>query len=113
MKTEIMPIYTNIMIKLYSKNPYDKIFSDEGLLLGDGEFENSDSGEKEKLDLSIKCAEVIEVGPDCKYIKKGDDVYINDAGIRPVPFMRSGFFLTHEQNVLAVMSNDLNERFNK
>lgn len=113
MKTEIMPIYANIMIKLYSKNPYDKQFSSEGLLLGNGEFENSDSGEKEKLDTIIKCAEVIEVGPDCKYIQKGDDVYINEAGIRPVPFMRSGFFLTNEQNVLAVMSDNLNERFKK
>lgn len=107
-----MPIYANIMIKLYDKNPYDTKVSESGLLLGDGEFTNSDSGENEKLDLKTKCASVIEVGPDCKYIQKGDDVYVNEPTIRPVPFMRSGFFLCNEQNVLAVMNNNLSERYN-
>ena len=58
-------------------------------------------------------AEVIEVGPDCKYVKPGDDVYVNNPTIRPVPFMRQGFFLCNEQNVLAVMNNDLDKRFKK
>lgn len=113
MKTEIMPIYSNIMIKLYAKNPYDTKTSELGLKLGDGEFTNSDSGEDEKMDLKIQCAEVIEVGPDCKYIKAGDDVYVNTPTIRPVPFMRQGFFLCNEQNVLAIMNNNLSERFKK
>ena len=65
------------------------------------------------MDLKISCAEVIEVGPDCKYIKPGDDVYVNNPSIRPVPFMRQGFFLCNEQNVLAVMNNDLDKRFKK
>ena len=113
MKTEIMPIYNNIMIRPYKENPYADQITKSGLRLGNGEFTNPDSGEDEQMDLKISCAEVIEVGPDCKYIKPGDDVYVNNPTIRPVPFMRQGFFLCNEQNVLAVMNNDLDKRFKK
>jgi hypothetical protein len=113
MKTEIMPIYSNIMIRLYKENPYINNVTASGLRLGNGEFTNPDSGEDEQMDLKIICAEVIEVGPDCRYIKPGDDVYVNSPTIRPVPFMRQGFFLCSEQNVLAVMNNNLSERLKK
>lgn len=111
MKKEIMPLFSNVMIRPYAENPYDTMKSEEGLILNNGEFDNSDSGEHENLDLKIACAEVIEVGPECKYVKVGDDVYVNTFSIRPVPFMRQGFFLCNEQNILTVMNNNLNERF--
>ena len=110
MKTEIMPINNNIMVRPYSVNPYAANTSSTGLNLGNGEFTNSDSGENEQLDLKIFCAEVIEVGQGCKYVKPGDDVFINEGTTRPVPFMRQGFFLCNEQNVLAVMNDNLKER---
>ncbi len=113
MKTEIMPIYNNIMIRPYKENPYADQVTASGLKLGSGEFTNPDSGEDEKMYLKIQCAEVIEVGPACKQIKAGDDVYVNTPTIRPVPFMRQGFFLCSEQNVLAIMNNNLSERFKK
>ena len=108
-----MPIYSNLMIRPYASNPYVELETKGGLLLTNGEFDSQDSGEHEKLTEAIACAEVIEVGPDCKYIKRGDDVYFNMLTARPVPFMRQGFFLCAEQNVLAVMNENLNERFNK
>lgn len=111
MKKEIMPLFNNVIIKPYKENPYVNLTSEQGLILNNGEFDNSDSGEHEQLDLKIACAEVIEVGPECKYLHAGDDVYFNTFSARPVPFMRQGFFLCNEMNILTVMNNDLNERF--
>ena len=108
-----MPIYNNIMIRPYKENPYADQITKSGLKLGNGEFTNPDSGEDEQMDLKIACAEVIEVGKDCKYVQAGDDVFINLPNIRPVPFMRQGFFLCNEQNVLAVMNDNLDERLKK
>ena len=48
MKTEIMPIYANIMIRMYKTNPYANNVTSSGLKLGNGEFTISDSGEDEE-----------------------------------------------------------------
>ena len=77
MKTMIMPLYANVILRPYENNPYVEMTSKEGLILTDDQFNSQDSGEVEKLDLMIGCAEVVEVGPDCKYLKPGDDVFYN------------------------------------
>lgn len=40
-----------------------------------GLFNNPDSGELDTLQELVACAKVIEIGPECKYVKPGDDVY--------------------------------------
>lgn len=109
----IMPIYSNVILRPYAENPYVEMQTKEGLLLTDDDFDSKDSGEREKLNLIIGCAEVVDVGPDCKYVKAGDDVFYNTATVRPVPFQRQGFLLCGEQNILTIMSDDLDSRFNK
>jgi co-chaperonin GroES (HSP10) len=111
MKKEIMPLFNNVILRPYSENPYVENVTKSGLIYNDGEFENEDSGETEKLDLRIACAQVIEVGPECKYCKVGDDVYFNTFSSKPVPFQRQGFFLCNELNILSIMNDDLEERF--
>lgn len=113
MKTMIMPLYANVILRPYENNPYVEMTSKEGLILTDNQFNSQDSGEVEKLDLMIGCAEVVEVGPDCKFLKPGDDVFFNTLTVKPVPFQRQGFLLCNELGILAVMNNDLDKRFNK
>lgn len=111
MKKMIMPLFGNVMIMPYEENPYVEKITKDGLLLDDSSFQSQDSGEVEKLYEMIRCGNVVEVGPMCKYLKKGDDVFYNYGTARPVPFQRQGFLLTNEQNILAVMNNDLDDRF--
>jgi co-chaperonin GroES (HSP10) len=111
MKKEIMPLFNNVILRPYSENPYVETVTKTGLIYNDGDFDNSDSGEHEQMDLQIKCAEVVEVGPECKYTKVGDDVYFNVFSARPVPFQRQGFILCNELNILSIMNDNLDERF--
>ncbi len=113
MKKEIMPLYNNVILRPYSENPYVSMQSKDGLLLTDDQFDSQDSGETEKRDLLIGCAQVIEIGPECKYLQVGDDVFYNTVTVRPVPFQRQGFLLCAEQGILAVMNDDLDGRFKK
>ena len=54
------------------KIPYNDWFRN---LFRSGGFDNPDSGTRDTLQEVIKCAKIIEVGPDCKRVQKGDDVY--------------------------------------
>ena len=60
MKTMIMPLYANVILRPYEKNPYVEMTSKEGLILTDDQFNSQDSGEVEKLDLMIGCAEIVD-----------------------------------------------------
>lgn len=113
MKTEIMPLYSNVILLPYEQNPYANLLTESGLQLTNGEFDNTDSGEHDRLELYISCAKVVEVGPKGEYVQAGDDVFFDTRSARPVPFMRQGFFITAEQNLICVMNDDLKERFKK
>jgi hypothetical protein len=112
---EIKPNGNYTLIKPYLKNPYEKIeVRESGIILTDEtpQFKNPDSGEKEEVDTGIKVARVIEVGPDCKYVKEGDDVYYYVGSTVPVPFFRQGFYAVAEPRILMILNKDLTKRFN-
>lgn len=108
---EILPMGNKVMISKYPKNPYRKIM--EGSIHVDwtGDFNNPDTGEKDTQKVFVGCAEVIEVGPDCKYLKPGDDIYYDTRTCYPVPFMSLGYELTTEPQVLCVLNEKLKKRF--
>ena len=110
---QIMPLYTTLIADFYDENPYEVKESETGLKLTTGLHESPDSGELEKKDTWYRVASVLEVGPDCKYVKPGDDVYLDVRSCRPFPFKGNIYWQAAEQNVLAVMANDLDERFKK
>lgn len=110
-RLELMPVGPRIIVQPYPNNPYRKIM--EGSIIVDyGEtFKNPDSGEYDKLAAGVICAQVIEVGPECKWIKPGDDVFCQNGVMVPVPFFSSGYKTLAEQQVLAIVSENLKERF--
>lgn len=111
---EIMPMGAKILILPYPRNPYRKIISEGGIILDyDGTFKNPDSGEIDKLEVGIGCAKVIEVGPDTKYIKPGDDIIYDTRQAGPVPFMSLGYKIYPEANVYCVINEKLKERWNQ
>ena len=109
---ELKPIYKNIIVDVYDENPYLKKQTQDGLELN-SDFINSDNGQVEEKQLVIECAEVIEVGPDCEFVKAGDDVLVDLRTLSPVPFMGNCYWLLNEQAVKAVIAEGLTERFKK
>ena len=113
---EILPINSYVLVKPYTKNPFDKVeVTDSGLYIpsmDDGRtFKNPDSGEEDKeVNLSVQ-AQVIEVSPSCKYVKEGDVVYYRRVSGVPIPFFRQGFEVVSEQQIQVIINEGLKERF--
>lgn len=116
-KLEIKPAFNRILITIFDKNPFQKITTTKtGIITDLGGLApthfNTDSGKKEEEDEQyIKVGVVQEVGPDVKYIKAGDTVFVDKNSIRPVPFYRQGFYCMSEQQVIAIVNEGLEDRF--
>lgn len=111
---EMLPMSNKIILLPYPTNPYKKLVSQGGLFIADykGQFLNPDSGENDNLKELVACAKVIEVGPDCKFLKSGDDVFYDTRTVYPVPFMSLGYILTSEPQILCFLNDKLKERLN-
>lgn len=113
-KLELIPLGPRVIILPYTRNPYRKTITESGILIDyEGSFKNPESGESDKLPDGIKCAKVIEVGPDTKFLKEGDDIFYDARTIQPIPFFLQGYYVVAEQNVLTVINEGLKERFKK
>lgn len=108
---EILPMGSRIILSAYPENPYRKVVEGSIIVDWDGGFLNPDTGEMDKSNVFVGCANVIEVGPECKYLKAGDDVYYDTRTVYPLPFMSRGYVCTQEQGILAVVNEKLKERF--
>ena len=109
---EVVPNANRIIVMPYAENPYVKIMTKSGIYLDtSGAFKNPDSGTMDTLQEVIKCAKVIEVGPDCTRVKNGDDVYYDSRTVYPLPFMSLGYMVTTEVQLIAVINNNLKERW--
>lgn len=103
--------YTVIFTK-YERNPYRKSSrSASGLILDTGydshEYEFShETGQMERNDLGVICCNVVAVGPECKYVKPGEDIYLRNVGIAPVPFEGRDYWAISEQNIICRVVND-------
>lgn len=115
---EFMPNGSRIVVKQYAKNPYNVLKVESGLITGgantifDSLHFNQESGEIQEDDRGIVVGKVIEVGPDCKYVEAGDDIfYIGfSAGVVPFPFFDQGFEIVSEQNIIVIVNEQLKER---
>lgn len=108
---EMLPMFNKVVLLPYPTNPYKKVVEGSIIVEYSGDFMNPDSGEKDKLQELVGCAKVIEVGPECKYLKAGDDIYYDPRTCYPVPFMSLGYKLTTESQILCVLNVSLKERF--
>ena len=115
----IMPIGNYLLVKPFSENPFQRIVRDSksGLILDTGgfapEYKNTDNGEIEQEEQFIKVGVIQEVGPECKWCIPGDTVFYTKISSVPVPFYKQGLELINETRVLAVVNENLSERFNK
>lgn len=116
---EIMPIGNYVLCKQFEENPFQRIVRDSksGLILDLGgqkpEYKNTDNGQIEEEEQFIKVGVIQEVGPECKWCKPGDTIFYTKPSAVPVPFYKQNLQLVCENRVLAVVNENLTERFNK
>lgn len=117
-KIEIKPLFGRIMVKPFAYNPFQRMKVENGIITDLGGMNpkiNRDmqTGQLVEQDQMITVATVIEVGPDCKYVKPGDTVFYMKNIPTPVPFFKQGFWTLKEENLIAVVNEGLEARFNE
>lgn len=114
---EIVPAFSNVLIKPFDSNPFQQIKKVGNLIVDTGgytpEYKSNDTGEWEEEEQRIKVATVIEIGPECKYVKPGDAVFYQSTAGIPIPFYKQGFYSINEHSILQIVNVGLNKRFNK
>lgn len=107
---EIYPIMNNVMIEIHRENPYKRIFKDNEIEMTN-DFINPDSGMIDELENNVFFGEVIEAGPECEFVKPGDDIIFDHRCIFPVPFLGHEYWMLNEQSIKAVIAEGLTERY--
>ena len=112
---EILPTGNRLIVLPYPENPYKKILdANSGLFIEpSGKFINPDTGQLDEKQELMLCGKVIEVGPECKYVQVGDDVYYDYRTAYPLPFMSNGYKIFSEQSVFAAVGESLKQRLFK
>lgn len=113
---EIMPIGNYILAREFGENPFQRIVKQGNLIVDLGGqkpiFKNTDSGETQEEEQFIRTLIVVEVGPECKYIKPNDIIFTTKPSLVPVPFYKQNLQVVNETRVLTVINEGLKERFN-
>lgn len=116
-KLEIKPMFNRILITLFDKNPFQRVTIENGIITDLGglnpEYKNTDTGELEEAKQQIIVGVIQEVGPDVKYARPGDTIFLDIQSARPVPFFKQGFYCISEQQIIAIVNEELENRFNQ
>lgn len=114
---EIKPMFSRILIKPLAQNPFQRVKVSNGIIVDAGISTphaelNPNTGKYEEQKEFIKTGAVQEVGPEVKYIKPGDVVFYRVDTVVPVPFFKQGMVSLAENQVIAIVNEGLEERFN-
>ena len=116
-KLEIKQMFSRILITLFDQNPFQRIKMTNGIITDFGglapTYKNTDSGEIEEAQQQIIVGVIQEIGPEVKYVKPGDTIFLDRASARPVPFYKQGFYCMAENQIIAVVNENLEARFNE
>ena len=97
---EIIPVNTNVLIQPYIQNPYRYIETTASVLIVGVEssktYKSNETGEIEQNNEVIKCGKVLAVGPACKNVNVGDDVYYTTYSEAKLPFRKKGYVIVGE-----------------
>ena len=99
-EVDIVPVNANVLIAPYLQNPYRYIETTaSGLIVGvesSKTYKSNETGEIEQNNEVIKCGKVIAVGPACKNVNVGDDVYYTTFSEAKLPFRKKGYVIVGE-----------------
>nr|DAR22726.1 MAG TPA: mHsp60, mHsp10, Mitochondrial, Chaperonin, Complex, Symmetric [Caudoviricetes sp.] len=117
-KAEIKPMFNRVLVQQFKVNPFQRMEVKGGIIVDTGGYNphtqfNQQSGKYEEQDQFIVTGCVIEVGPETKYLKEGDVIFFRKDTAVPVPFFKQGFVSLGESQIIAVVNEGLQDRFNK
>lgn len=115
-KAEIKPMFSRILVQPFKVNPFQKIKVENGLIIDTGGYTphtqlNEQTGRYEEQKQFIVTGCVVEVGPEVKYLKEGDVIFYRVDTAVPVPFFKQGFVSLAESQIIAVVNEGLQDRF--
>lgn len=114
---EIKPMFARILIKPFEQNPFQRIVIDKktNIVTDTGglapEYFNRDKGKNEVMEQMLIVGAIQEVGPEVKYLVPGDVVMYRKETAMPVPFYKQGLVCIAESQVVAVINEGLEARF--
>ena len=116
-KAEIKPMFSRILVQPFKVNPFQKMKVENGLIIDTGGYTphtqlNEQTGRYEEQKQFIITGCVVEVGPEVKYLKEGDVIFYRIDTAVPVPFFKQGFVSLAESQIIAVVNEGLQDRFN-
>lgn len=116
-KAEIKPMFSRILVQPFKVNPFQKMKVENGLIIDTGGYTphtqlNEQTGRYEEQKQFIVTGYVVEVGPEVKYLKEGDVIFYRVDTAVPVPFFKQGFVSLAESQIIAVVNEGLQDRFN-
>lgn len=116
-KAEIKPMFSRILVQPFKVNPFQKMKVENGLIIDTGGYTphtqlNEQTGRYEEQKQFIVTGCVVEVGPEVKYLKEGDVIFYRVDTAVPVPFFKQGFVSLAESQIIAVVNEGLQDRFN-
>lgn len=110
---EIMPIGGYVLVKIYDHNPWEQIkTTSAGIIIPvfDGRYKSRETGEEERENVIVKFATVLEVGPEVKQVKVGDDIAFRNGIQFPVPFLGQDLYVIGQNNIFVVINEGLKNR---
>lgn len=115
-KAEIKPMFTRVLVQPFKVNPFQRMTIEKGLIVDTGGYTphtqlNPMSGKYEEQEQFIVTGCVVEIGPEVKYLREGDIIYYRKDTAIPVPFFKQGFVSISENQVISVVNEGLQDRF--
>lgn len=112
---QIKPILNYVIVKPYANNPFQQMQTTQSGIITDlggyaPEYKSNETGEYEEEKSLVRTGLIIEVGGECKYAKVGDTCFWWQPSERPIPFFKQGFILVNENQLMALVNDDLETR---
>jgi co-chaperonin GroES (HSP10) len=112
-EVDIIPVNNNVLIQPYLQNPYRYIETTaSGLIVGvesSKTYKSNETGEIEQNNEVVKCGKVLAVGPACKNVNVGDDVYYTTYSEAKLPFRKKGYVIVGEGLLICrIVKKDIN-----
>lgn len=112
---EIMPVYEGVLIKPFKQNPFQReVKTKSGIIIDTGGaapiYKAQEDGQFHEEENAFHWGLVIDVGPTCNYVKRGDIVMWMKPAELPIPFYKNGFVLVYEHSIKVFVGKGLKKR---
>ena len=112
---ELLPVYEGVILKPFKENPFQKIEKVGRIITNlNGArpiYKSHEDGQIHEEENAINWGVVIDAGPTCKYVRRGDIAMWLKTSQMPIPFYNNGFVLVYEHSIKVIVNKKLQKRF--